>query len=173
VDKQVWFAHGKESGPWGRKIQALAVIAQARGFSVESPDYSHSFDPEVRIRQLLDLRPHAECLVLVGSSMGGYVSAVASSQLSPAGLFLMAPAFYMPGYEEDPAPSANLIDVVHGWDDDVIPVAHSIRFAQRHSARLHAIPGDHGLVGQLPLLEQLFGLFLDEVEKSVASEGPA
>ena len=50
----------------------------------------------------LELVPH-ERLILVGSSMGGYVSTVASVSLKPAGLFLMAPAFYMPiGREQNP-----------------------------------------------------------------------
>ncbi|RFA31103.1 alpha/beta hydrolase [Alkalilimnicola ehrlichii] len=162
--KRVYFAHGKESGPWGRKIQALARVAQAHGFMIESPDYSHTFDPQARVQQLLDLKPQADCLVLVGSSMGGYVSAQAAGQLRPNGLFLIAPAFYMPGYESEPQAHDGLIEAVHGWDDDVIPVEHSIRFARNHQARLHLIPGEHTLVEQLPLLERLFGLFLAEVE---------
>ena len=42
MDKRrlVLFAHGKESGPWGSKIQALAEIAKYYDYRVESPDYS-------------------------------------------------------------------------------------------------------------------------------------
>ena len=35
----VVFSHGKESGPWGTKILALADIARASGWRVESVDY--------------------------------------------------------------------------------------------------------------------------------------
>jgi alpha/beta superfamily hydrolase len=164
MDKQVFFAHGKESGPWGRKIAALAAIARAHGFAVTSPDYYHTHDPHERVRQLLALQPQADCLVLVGSSMGGYVSARAARELAPDGLFLIAPAVYMPGYEHDPMPEAGLIEVVHGWDDVVIPPEHAVRFAHAHGARLHMLPGEHTLLAQLPLLERLFGLFLAEVE---------
>ena len=37
--------------------------------------------------------------MLVGSSLGGHVSAAAAAALRPRGLFLLAPAFYMPGFE--------------------------------------------------------------------------
>lgn len=164
MEKLCYFAHGKESGPWGRKIQALAALARAHGFAVESPDYSHTMDPDARVEQLLALHPQAERLVLVGSSMGGYVSAVAARELKPDGLFLLAPAVYMPGYEAEPEPQAGQIEIVHGWDDAVIPPDHVIRFARRHRARLHLLAGEHTLVAQLPLIERLFGLFLAEIE---------
>ena len=74
--KQVYFAHGKESGPWGSKIRHLASIAEANGYEVVSPDYSALPDPEARVKHLLELlsqEPETSTIVLVGSSMGGYV----------------------------------------------------------------------------------------------------
>ena len=73
----VVFAHGMESGPWGTKILALADVAKRMGFAVDSPDYSHTKDPHARVGQLLKQNPQSDCLVLAGSSMGGYVSAQA------------------------------------------------------------------------------------------------
>ncbi len=35
----VLFAHGKESGPWGSKIQHLAAITQRLDAQIVSPDY--------------------------------------------------------------------------------------------------------------------------------------
>lgn len=162
----VYFAHGKESGPWGRKIAALAAVAERHGLRVESPDYSFTMDPDLRVQHLLDLRPAGEPLVLVGSSMGGYVSAVASRSLAPAGLFLMAPAVYMAGYDADPSPRARLIEVVHGYRDDIVPVGNAIRLASEHRARLHLLDAEHTLVEVLPYLEHLFKLFLDDVASS-------
>ena len=77
-DRYVVFSHGKESGPWGSKIAAMSEIARGEGFHVESVDYQGIDDPHARVTRLLafckDLRGS---LVLVGSSMGGYVTAAA------------------------------------------------------------------------------------------------
>ncbi|HYW91658.1 MAG TPA: alpha/beta hydrolase [Gammaproteobacteria bacterium] len=160
----LYFAHGMESGPWGTKISALAVVARERGFRVCSPDYSHTRDPDARVRQLLDEHPAtAGHLVLVGSSMGAYVSAVASGSLRPDGLFLMAPAMYLPGYEADPMVQAKRMAVVHGWRDNVVPVANAIRFAQTHRAALHVLDGGHRLAESLPAIRRIFANFLDEI----------
>ncbi|MBL0226788.1 MAG: hypothetical protein IPQ16_14790 [Geobacteraceae bacterium] len=161
----IYFAHGKESGPWGAKIQALAEVARSKGFRVESPDYSKQPDPDARVEQLLNLKlPSSELTVLVGSSMGGYVATVASHLMNPVGLFLMAPAFYLPGYKvQAPVPHAKKTVIVHGLQDDVVPVDNSIRFAREHGTELYLIDGDHRLNDQLPKIEVLFGLFLDDV----------
>ena len=136
-DNVVYFAHGKESGPGGTKITALAEIAKSKGFHVESPDYSDTMDPDVRVQRLLELKPAAQKhLVLVGSSMGSYVSTVASQEIKPAGLFLMAPAFYREGYEyQNPDLSAGIAMIVHGWDDELIPADDIIRYAKEHKTR--------------------------------------
>lgn len=164
----VLFAHGKESGPWGSKIKHLAAIAEHNGCKVLSPDYSDLVDPDVRVRRLLsmELLPHGR-LVLVGSSMGGYVSTVASQSLKPAGLFLMAPAFYIPGYtEQSPVSGATHTSVVFGWQDEVIPVEHGIRFAQQQRAELHVLDGDHRLNSVLPEVGVLFDRFLTTVHSA-------
>jgi predicted esterase len=158
----VLFAHGKESGPWGSKIRHLAEIAQGLGTKVLSPDYSEIVSPDERVAYLLSLElpPHSQ-LILVGSSMGGYVSTVASAKLNPAGLFLMAPAFGLPGYaEQNPVPKAGAICVVHGWRDEVVPVEHGIRFAAQHRAELHVLDADHRLNEFLSSIGRLFKDYL-------------
>lgn len=161
----VYFAHGKESGPWGTKILSLAEVAKKKGFHVESPDYSELTNPDERAQKLLNLKPAAQKnLVLVGSSMGGYISAVASEVLKPAGLFLLAPAVFRAGYLiQDPTPQARITVVVHGWEDEVIPVDDAIRYAKKHHARLHLLNSDHRLTNAIPILEDLFSAFLDEI----------
>lgn len=161
AQKLVCFAHGKESGPWGTKITQLAEVARARGFDVQSPDYSHTHDPQERVAHLLRLAPRAEKLVLAGSSMGGYVSAMACDALQPRALFLMAPALYFPGWDEEPQGVPALTTVVHGWGDDVVPVDRGIRFAQKHRAALHVLDSGHALNDQLPALRMVFGDLLD------------
>lgn len=158
----VCFSHGKESGPWGIKITRLAEVARRHGYDVMSVDYRHSPDPYERLRQLIDQRPTADCLVLAGSSMGGWVSAQACAALRPRGLFLMAPALYFPGYDEEPEAVPAHCAVVHGWHDDIVPVEAALRFARRHAAALHLLDAGHGLTEVLPALDRLFGAFLDD-----------
>jgi alpha/beta superfamily hydrolase len=155
-DALVCFAHGKESGPWGTKISHLAQTAKRRGCEVLSPDYSHTHDARARVAQLLELAPRAGTLVLVGSSMGGYVSAMACAALKPKALLLIAPALYFPGLDAEPEGIPALCDVVHGWHDELVPVERSIRFARTHNAALHILDSGHTLNDQLPALDLLF-----------------
>jgi alpha/beta superfamily hydrolase len=163
----VYFAHGKESGPWGTKISRLAEIAKKKGFGVESPDYTFTHDPDERVQKLLSLKPRAaKHLIFVGSSMGGYVSTVASAKLHADGLFLLAPAFFHLGYKKaSPKPAAKKITIVHGWNDEVIPVEHSIRFAKWNKTDLFLFNGDHRLIDVLPNIERIFSAFLDQFSR--------
>lgn len=161
-DNLVCFAHGKESGPWGIKITYLSEIAREKGFSVISPDYTFTFDPEERVARLLELAPQARRnLVLVGSSMGGYVSAMACRELKPRALMLLAPALYFPQYNGEPEACPPETVVVHGWSDDIVPVDRSIRFARARNAALHLLDSGHTLNDQLPILGRLFEHLLE------------
>jgi predicted esterase len=161
----VCFSHGQESGPWGSKIRALAEVAEAQEFRVLSVDYAGEPDPAARVDRLLwecprDARP----LVLVGSSMGGYVAAAASAVLRPAALFLMAPAFYVEGLPQQvPLPAAPTTVIIHGWSDDVVPVENSIRFARAFKSTLLLVDDGHRLAGSLPWIREQFRLLLREV----------
>lgn len=170
----VVFAHGKESGPWGTKITQLAEVAKRRGYAVLSPDYSFTPDPRARVEHLLQLAPKAgKTLVLVGSSMGGYVSAMACEALKPSALFLMAPALYFPGWDEEPSGIPALTSVVHGWQDDIVPVERGQRFAARHRAALHLLDSGHTLNDQLPMLCLLFDALLVRAMAEPEQTNPA
>lgn len=168
------FSHGKESGPNGRKIRALRSLAEAAGWSTEAPSYEDLQDPDDRAARLValaeGLRGGYAKLALVGSSMGGYASTKASAVLAPNGLFLMAPAFGLQGYK-DPAPrsGAQTTFVVHGWVDDVVPAAASVRFAEAGKARLLLLDADHRLEGALADVSAYFEEFL----KALAGQGGA
>ncbi|MGD0961226.1 MAG: YqiA/YcfP family alpha/beta fold hydrolase [Methylomonas sp.] len=162
MKKLVIYNHGKDSIPWGEKPLALAEIARQQGFEFLSPDYQAGNDPQWRVKQLLamDISGY-DRLVLAGSSMGGYVATVASEVLKPQGLFLIAPAFYLPGYErtEFNPPTYN-IEVFHGWRDDVVPPENAYRFCRAHHARLHMLDADHRLLSILPIIAASFDQFL-------------
>ena len=160
--RHVVFSHGKESGPWGAKISALADIARSEGWAVESVDYRGIDDPHERVTRLLGYcREFQGRLVLVGSSMGGHVSAAAAGVLRPRGLFLLAPAFYMAGYEQyTPQDVACPTAIVHGWHDDIVPVENSIRWAREHAATLHILESGHRLEDRIGEISALLRDFL-------------
>lgn len=168
---QVCFAHGMESGPWGRKITALAAVAQSAGFAVESIDFTATRDPEQRVAMMLEQCPRGDGpLVFVGSSMGGYVVARAAETCPVTGLFLMAPAIGVPGYPADINPQTVEHEVVHGWHDDIVPVDAAITHARRHSARLHILDTGHDLNDRIPTIEELFRAHLSRVINGDAAD---
>jgi pimeloyl-ACP methyl ester carboxylesterase len=158
----VVFSHGKESGPWGAKITAMAAVVRDLGLGVESVDYRGMDDPAQRVEKLLTLgREVPGPIALVGSSMGGHVAAAAASRLDAAALFLLAPAFYMPGFEKyTPQDVAVPTAIVHGWHDAVVPVDNSMRWAREHRAALHILDSDHRLEDQIGLICILLRSFL-------------
>ena len=52
--RHVVFSHGQESGPWGRKISALAEVARSEGYDTHSVDYRGIVEPRARIAKLVD-----------------------------------------------------------------------------------------------------------------------
>jgi predicted esterase len=162
---KVIFSHGKESGPWGSKIKAMADLAETRGCEVDSIDYTDLVnEPDARAERLIAvLQQQTGPVILVGSSMGAYVSMVASEQCAVKGLFLLAPALQMPGYERQSyASKAERIEIVHGWSDDVCPLEHSIEYAREADCTLHLISGDHRLNSSLEQVLAIFGQLLPE-----------
>jgi len=166
---KVYFSHGKESGPWGSKIKRLANIAKEHSYSVDSIDYSDILDPDLRVERLINILKDVEDdFLLVGSSMGGYVSLVASEQVNARGVFLLAPALFMQGYKKQTYSAKTNVEIVHGWSDDIIPPDNSINFAKNIDCSLHLISGDHRLNSSLEVVEKLFSQFLTSQEHTKA-----
>ena len=159
----VCFSHGKESGPWGTKIKQMVPIAEEFGFAVESIDYQGISDPDDRVDKLLHwCSENSGRVVLVGSSMGAYVAAVAAEKLKVDGLFLLAPAVSVPGFGKVANPQIKTARsaIVHGWHDEIIPVSLIIEFARKQNIALHLLPGEHNLIGVLPAVLDIFSTFL-------------
>lgn len=160
--RHVVFSHGQEGAPWGRKITALADTARSEGYQPESVDYRGIDTPGGRVAHLMEFCKGLEGdLVLVGSSLGGYVSVAAASLLHARGVFLLAPAIYSAGL---PELRQGVLDcptaIVHGWRDEVVPYEESVRFARLCGASLHLLDDDHRLHGGLGLIRYLFEYFL-------------
>ncbi|MCO4811780.1 MAG: alpha/beta hydrolase [Gammaproteobacteria bacterium] len=161
----VIFSHGQESGPWGTKIRAMAEQVKELGCSVDSIDYQGIADPTERAEKCV-----RECagiddqIVLIGSSMGGHVATAAAGQVGAVGLFVLAPAYFMEGYEDlTPEPPAIPITIVHGWHDDIVPVENSIRYARSCSATLHLVDGDHRLTASIDEINGYLHQFLTKL----------
>ena len=140
----------------------MAEVVRALGLAVESVDYRGIDDPASRVEKLVKAAGEFEGpLGLVGSSMGGHVSAAAAARLHPAALFLLAPAFYMPGLEQyTPQDVAMPTAIVHGWHDAVVPVENSIRWAREHRATLHLLDSDHRMEDQITTICVLLRVYL-------------
>lgn len=161
----VVFSHGQESGPWGTKIRAMAEMVEGLGCAVESIDYQGVADPSDRVGMLVtECEQIHDSLILVGSSMGGHVATAAAEAVSAEGLFVLAPAYFMEGYEElTPDPPKMPICIVHGWHDDIVPVENSIRFAGSCGATLHIVDGDHRLTQNIDEINQYLEIFIENV----------
>ena len=55
--------------------------------------------------------------------------------------------FFMPGYEQYTPARRPLVrsTIVHGWNDDIVPVENSIRYARQYKCALHILDSDHRL----------------------------
>jgi alpha/beta superfamily hydrolase len=161
----VVFSHGQESGPWGTKIQAMAELVRGLGFMADSVDYQGIADPTERVDKLIAWSETIDDpIILVGSSMGGHVATAAADRVGAVGLFVLAPAFYMPEFEAltPPAPAMPMA-IVHGWDDDVVPVESSIRYASECKATLHVVDGDHRLTANIDEINYYLARFVQVV----------
>ena len=161
----VIFSHGQESGPWGTKIRAMAELVKGLGCAADSIDYQGIADPTERVEKCV-----RECagidddIVLVGSSMGGHVATAAAARIGATGLFVLAPAYFMQGYEDlTPPPPEMPICIVHGWHDDIVPVDNSIRYARNCGATIHLVEGDHRFTANLDEINEYLRYFLDKI----------
>ncbi len=79
-------------------------------------------------------------LILLGFSFGAYVQSRVASQLGADKLVLVAPAVGM--YAFPPVPADTV--VIHGEDDELIPLAQVRQWTERQGLRLQVVAGaDH------------------------------
>ncbi|HET6582240.1 MAG TPA: histidine kinase dimerization/phospho-acceptor domain-containing protein, partial [Nannocystaceae bacterium] len=164
----VLFAHGLESGPWGRKSHAL----REAGHDVVAPD-CRTLDLSARVTVLLESLRVADPLpTVVGSSFGGIAALLAvvwaaREGLVVPGLVLCAPALAVPVPTRWQAPLAPPCPTVilHGRNDTVVPIDDSRRFADEHGVELVELDDDHPLAGSIDRV-------LAAVERVGRDEGP-
>jgi predicted alpha/beta-hydrolase family hydrolase len=173
MPRHVILSHGSDTGPDATKVSVLARVAEALGWTTERPDYreddklGHADAIEPRIARLhqriaaCDAPP-----VLAGSSMGAFVSGLASLEVPVMGLFLLATPALIPG--SDLAFDVRL-DVptlmIHGWQDDVCPLDEIYEFAARRELPLLIVNDDHRLGAHVDAISRQFGFFLEQLAK--------
>ena len=158
------FSHGQESGPWGTKIKIMASLASSLDCHVSSIDYQGIKEPQDRVAKLIkECSGIPEPICLVGSSMGGFVATAAAYDVRAIGLFVLAPAYFIQGFDHSLIKSIDIpMEIVHGWNDNIVPVENSIRYAQSQHAKLHILDGDHGLTDNIQEINNYFEIFIGQ-----------
>lgn len=167
----VILSHGSDSGPDATKVSALARIAETLGWSTSRPDYraedtlgyADSVPPRIaRLIQAMSDSPHP--LVLAGSSMGAFVSGLASLRAACDGLFLIALPIDIPGYPERFDARRGVPGMLaHGYRDELCPVEAAVAFARARGMPALLLDDDHRLADHVAALERQFELFLRTV----------
>ena len=164
-------SHGFESGPDATKVTALAEAADALGWTHERPDYtdldarsdiSPLGDVPARLERLLRIAAVAVArgpVVLAGSSLGAYISGLASLQVPVAGLFLMAPPVRM-GEAPPLEAAAVTTSIIHGWHDELIEATAVVAWAQARNDTLLLVPDSHRLTAHVGTARDAFAAML-------------
>jgi predicted alpha/beta-hydrolase family hydrolase len=163
--------HGFESGPDATKVTALADVAACRGWTHARPDFTDLDamrdkgplgDVTARVERLLALARAAALagpVVVAGSSLGAWIAGHVSLQVPVAGLFLMAPPIALDAAH--PLQAARIpTSIVHGWHDELIPVADVVAWAGARDARLLLVDDSHRLASHVQASADAFDALL-------------
>lgn len=147
MDRRIFFFHGLESGPHGRKYHALS-----EHFDVESPDFQ-GLDINERLEKAEALTRDATDLIAVGSSFGGLLAALLYSRHPERffGYVLAAPALMLADEGEIAAMPANAV-VVHGVHDDVVPIGPVKELCQRYGISVIEVDDEHRLAESIDVI---------------------
>jgi predicted alpha/beta-hydrolase family hydrolase len=159
-------SHGLESGPDAAKVSALARIAAPLGYDSVRPDYRDldaGRDVQRIDERIARLKQNAERrgpVILAGSSMGAFTSAMASPELDCVGLFLIALPVAIPGYAREFKVATVPTALVHGWDDELCSVDAAISFARARGDAITLVRDDHRLGAHVDFIAEQFRQFL-------------
>ena len=167
----VILSHGSDSGPEATKVSALARTAESLGWTTFRPDYreedslGYAGAVPPRVERLVEaMRNARRPLVLAGSSMGAFVSGLASMRTPCDGLFLVALPTMIPECAQpfDMAAGVSAM-LVHGYEDTLCPVLAAQAFARMRGMPALLLPDDHRLAMHVPVIEREFRAFLGSV----------
>ncbi|WP_426700325.1 alpha/beta hydrolase [Rhodanobacter sp. Col0626] len=168
---QIILSHGSDSSPDATKVSALAALAESLGWRTQRPDYrsddarGHAGSVAPRIARL---RATVEALdtppLLIGSSMGAFVSGLVSLDVPVSGLLLLATPSEIPGYARpfDVRPEVPTM-LIHGWRDAVCPLAGLQAFAAQRRLPLLVVDDDHRLGSSMDAIVAQCRLMLEQL----------
>lgn len=167
-------SHGFESGPDATKVTALALAAEACGWTHERPDYT-AYDSDRAAGELGDVGARLVHLVrlaavaakngpvvLAGSSLGAYISGLASLQVGIKALYLMAPPIHLGADHEIHAATVPTA-IIHGWHDELIPAADVVAWARARNDELLLVNDSHRLANHVETTRTHFQHFLERL----------
>ena len=167
MTKTIIFSHGKDGSPHGRKAVLFAELAADLNAHLAIPDYRSTSSMEHRIDMLVSLIPQQGQTILVGSSLGGYLSIMASHRVCVDGIVLLAPALGLPGYNPGkPDIKCPNSLIIHGWKDTVIPAERVFEYAKRRDGlQLTLVDDDHRLHESFHIIRATFILFMQRIDR--------
>ena len=162
-------SHGRGGSPNGVLMVPMAEVAKnypIEVIRVNDEDITH--EPEKRANRLIELvqsLPSEEEVILAGFSMGGFCSVCAAEVCQNVrGLFLIAPALYLPHYPARKYRDDLInVEIIHGWSDDTVIYEHSLRYAKALNATLHLIAGNHVIRSQAFRVKEIFDNYLNRI----------
>ena len=169
----VILSHGSDSGPDATKISALARVAGSLGWTTFKPDYreedklGYAGCVPPRVARLVEvMRDQPRPLVLAGSSMGAFVSGLASLRAACDGLFLIALPIDIPGCPQRFDAARDVPGMlVHGYRDEMCPVDAAVAFTGERGMPALLLDDDHRLGDHIAVLERQFELFLRTISE--------
>ena len=171
----VILSHGSDSGPDATKVSALAQVAEELGWTSQRPDFrvedqrGHAASVKPRVEKLIALAHEAtQPLVLAGSSMGAFVSGLASLQVRCAGIFLVALPMAIPRWSQRFDMANVPAMLVHGFNDELCPVTAAAQFAGARGFPTLLLPDDHRVSHHVELIAQEFRSFLQRLSSEAA-----
>lgn len=163
---RVLFVHGLMSSPGGRKARYLAERFEALTPQMETGDFPGCL--ETQRRAIESHRPD----VIVGSSFGGAVVVELLRRGEWRGPTLLLAQAALKVDPEAQLPPDLPVLLVHGRQDEVVPLEHSQRLAATSPlARLIETEDEHRLV-ELTRSERLAELVLEAAAFHATTEGP-
>jgi pimeloyl-ACP methyl ester carboxylesterase len=144
-NSRIIYLHGLESNSQSGKARQFAD----RFPGMLTPDFTGSFDE--RMAQLMPILAEQTDWTIIGSSFGGLMGAVFALDYEPQirKLILLAPALMIPPFESlaDRKTVSVPTVIVHGTEDDVVPLEPVRKLAERVFTNLtyHIVQDGHRL----------------------------
>lgn len=140
------FAHGLEGSPEGNK-----ATYSRETFGAVTPDFQgmELFD---RVDLLKEHLKENSDVLLIGSSMGGAAALLASHDVKPKKLLLLAPALHYPECQDAGFPEGLETIIIHGTGDEIIPIRYSEVASKKFGCKLIVVEDNHSLRGSKDLI---------------------